>query len=58
MVSLSVLLAASAGLAKFGAAIGASIAVIGAAFGIGKSEVKQWNLLLVSPKQPTTFVPI
>ena len=38
MITLSIILqaAASAGLAKFGAAIGAGLAAIAAAFGIGK----------------------
>ncbi|ALO15654.1 MAG TPA: ATP synthase F0 subunit C [Salinivirga sp.] len=50
MVSLSVLLAASAGLAKFGAAIGASIAVIGAAFGIGQIGGKAMESIARQPE--------
>ncbi|MDA3867134.1 MAG: ATP synthase F0 subunit C [Salinivirgaceae bacterium] len=48
MVSLTVLLAA--GLAQFGAALGAAIAVIGAAFGIGTIGGKAMEAIARQPE--------
>lgn len=50
MVSLSVLLAAGASLAKLGAGIGAAIAVIGAAYGIGQIGGKAMEALARQPE--------
>ncbi|WP_462280429.1 ATP synthase F0 subunit C [Salinivirga cyanobacteriivorans] len=50
MVSLSVLLAAGAALAKLGAGLGAGIAVIGAAIGIGQIGGKAMEAIARQPE--------
>lgn len=50
MVSLSVLLAAGAAIAKLGAGIGAAIAVVGAAYGIGHIGGKAMESIARQPE--------